>query len=447
MAVTALAIIAPFLAWNSQSYISDTVGYFFSGGTDNDPIRGHGLTGLLLSLGVIRNRWDQFPSGPIEIAAAIPLLGGLWLRLRRRWSWPWFWVGNAGFAFVAFFFGRLMVPNYFQLLAILLSLAAVEALPLDLAESAEGIRRRSLLPAPRVMVGVLAVLVLLVVTRSLEGSLAPAGDPRYRVALTADDRAAYVATSSGTVVSLLPDGTSRVMGRTVQSGDLPDPLSIAVDGSTVLVGTDRGLYSSRDGGRTFELAPGVDGGFITAVAARGGEARAGSWGRALWVSHDAGRTWRAADVPEGDTEFEAIALGGGIELAATELGLQRSRDQGQTWVHIGGPDRLTSLSLSNGAVYGADWRGTVYGSGDSGVHWARLAQLPRGIWSIATGSRLVGSAGGLYVGLVPAGGALSGKEVLRVASAGGRSYAAEALGPVMRSDDAGKTWRAVFTDR
>jgi 4-amino-4-deoxy-L-arabinose transferase-like glycosyltransferase len=122
------AVVLPFLLWNPGAFLAGTAGFFYGSGVDAYPIRGLGLEGILQRTGVISNRWAAFPSAEVQL----PLLGLVLVlaahNLRRRWSWPafWAWLGLEGL--VLFGFGRVLAPNYLDLVITLLLLAIASAL-------------------------------------------------------------------------------------------------------------------------------------------------------------------------------------------------------------------------------------------------------------------------------------------------------------------------------
>lgn len=110
-------VIGPFLAWNAGAFVADTATYFYGSGVDSFPIRGPGLTGILLGLGTISSRWAAFPSADIQIPvlAALAVVG--WRRFGDR---RWLWAALVGVAL--FGLGRTLAPNYVTVVAVLLTL-------------------------------------------------------------------------------------------------------------------------------------------------------------------------------------------------------------------------------------------------------------------------------------------------------------------------------------
>jgi hypothetical protein len=127
-ALVAGVIVLPFLAWDPKAFLAGTAGFFYGSGVDSYPIRGIGLQGILLSLGVIPNRWDTFPSAQIQVPLLVIALALAFRDLRRRWSWSHFWAWLGLEALIVFAFGRVLSPNYLDLVVTFLLLAVVSGL-------------------------------------------------------------------------------------------------------------------------------------------------------------------------------------------------------------------------------------------------------------------------------------------------------------------------------
>jgi len=270
----------------------------------------------------------------------------------------------------------------------------------------------------------------------------------YRVALApGTDGGVYLADPVHGFVAL--DPTGRVRARTSLLKSVY-PLSLSFDGRYGLMGTGSGLWQTEDQGkqwrRVSRFAIEAVYGEYFAVSVRGQNFLAGAWGAGLWYSRDAGQSWRQASVPTGDLEFEAILSGDGEDLAATELGILRSTDGGATWSRATGvPNRMTALSRKGSAYWAGDWRGGIFLSQDGGSSWSRQYALPGGVWSMGSGTDVVGTSGGLYArGLLSTAPGLDRREIVAVVSSQGTLYAARAQGELYVSQD-GAVWRPIFT--
>ena len=150
-AVVVLAVVLPFLAWNPGAFLADTAGFFYGSGVDNFPIRGVGLAGMLLAVGVIPNRWAAYPAVVIQLLVTAPVL---WLAIRnlRRgrgtadwWPRVWLWLGAVALA--VFATGRVLAPNYLDLAVVLLTIAFALSIEDELPAPAAVARRIDAAPS------------------------------------------------------------------------------------------------------------------------------------------------------------------------------------------------------------------------------------------------------------------------------------------------------------
>ena len=444
-----LVVVVPFVLWNPNAFISDTAGFFFSSGTDSDPIRGYGLTGILLNLGVIPTQWSRFPSGPVEFAFLIPIGVLAVLDLNRAFTWSRFWLWAAAETMAIFFFGRLMAQNYFQLSVTLLTLGMLARLRVSAAQRASTPGARSgIRPLSRsALAGILVTICLGALVGQGAGLLRP-NAAGYRIAMApAGDGTIGLADAVKGFLTIGADGQVR------SRVSLPhgiSPFSLSIDGQYGIIGTGSGLWLTSTSGQTWSRVAGLPiqdvYGKYFAVSVHGRKFLAGSWGSGLWRSSDAGQTWDLADVPSGDLEFESILAGEGQDLVATELGVLRSIDDGRTWSRVHGlPDRMTALSMKGSSYWAGDWRGHVFRSDDGGLTWILTATLPAAIWSMASGSDLVGTTGGVFAaGAIATAPGLERREVPAVVRSGGVLFAARSRGEIYTSQDGGATWQPVF---
>jgi hypothetical protein len=121
-------IVLPFLAWDPKAFLAGTAGFFYGAGVDSYPIRGLGLQGILLRIGVIGNRWDSFPSAQIQVPLLVIALVLAVRDLRRSWSWGRYWAWLGLEALIVFAFGRVLSPNYLDLVVTFLLLAVASGL-------------------------------------------------------------------------------------------------------------------------------------------------------------------------------------------------------------------------------------------------------------------------------------------------------------------------------
>jgi hypothetical protein len=112
MFITVVVIIAPFFLWDARAFIDDTVLYLVGVTEHSFPIKGWGLSTLLLAAGIIPSAESSFPFGILEALLGIPAL-----ILLLRWQWrdntlQQVWIGFAVFSFVVEYFSRFFNDNY-----------------------------------------------------------------------------------------------------------------------------------------------------------------------------------------------------------------------------------------------------------------------------------------------------------------------------------------------
>src|SRR5579871_3617424 len=250
----------------------------------------------------------------------------------------------------------------------------------------------------------------------------------YRHAIAAaPDGALYEVDGAGRARLIGPQGGVEVRGKT--GADLP--LALAADGDHLLLGTDRGLESSDDGGHTWAVTGPA--GRYPAVMVEGDTALAGAWGGSLELTEDGGRTWRALPTP-GAREFEAIAGAGGAWYVATLTSVLVSVDRGAAWSEV--PlSRVTALEAAAGGVLAGTWRGDVWLlSADRAAQ--HVAALGAGIWALApsgaatTDGLRQGFAGGPQCGGRSA--PLAHAEITALVASGETVYAGVARGGLYR---------------
>lgn len=183
----------------------------------------------------------------------------------------------------------------------------------------------------------------------------------------------YEVDGSGRALLIGPQGGVAVRGQA--SGDLP--LSLAASGDRLLLGTDRGLEMSTDGGRTWARTGPA--GRYPVVLIEGDTALAGAWSGALQLTQDGGRTWTSLSTP-GSREFTAVTSFDGAWYVATLTSVLISVDRGASWSELP-VARVTALSPYPGGAVAGTWRGQVFRLGPDRPP-ALLADLHAGIWAV-----------------------------------------------------------------
>lgn len=134
---------------------------------------------------------------------------------------------------------------------------------------------------------------------------------------------------------------------------------------------EAGVYRSRDEGENWMLSTeGMGRNPMFAVAATGASVLAGTM-RGIFVSRDAGTTWREADGP--DKILSLLVHEGRVFAGTLESGVWSSDDLGGTWDE-------ESAELDDGSVFAlCAWKGAVLaGTGSTGVYRFESA---RDIWA------------------------------------------------------------------
>lgn len=196
--------------------------------------------------------------------------------------------------------------------------------------------------------------------------------------------------------------------------------------STILVGSDAGVYTSRDSGATWHLTqPGVRAWVVGFDARNANAALAGTASRGVMYSPDAGNTWvDASNGLPADVDVRAMAFGLDGLAAGTDNGVFLSPD-GKNWHYSG----LAGDSVSSLAVASNSPQFTVIAGIDSG-------NLSQGVLYRGTGSTWAPLQSGL-----PTGAAASSLTAGPIsATVTSRPLVAVTTKGVYRSGDAGSTW-------
>jgi hypothetical protein len=137
---------------------------------------------------------------------------------------------------------------------------------------------------------------------------------------------------------------SRDGGRTWTLLQAPDRLVYALSGpaepNVVLAGAPSGMYRSRDSGTTWEAVPETAGGWVIGIAADPKDPKhlLASMQSGVKASRDGGATWKAADggLPEG-VEILHLAISPtdeNVAYAADASTIYRTTDGGKAWTVI-----------------------------------------------------------------------------------------------------------------
>lgn len=206
--------------------------------------------------------------------------------------------------------------------------------------------------------------------------------------------------------------------------------SVAINQATpavILVGSDAGVYTSRDAGATWkQTLAGVRVWVVGFDARNPGTTFAGTATEGVWSSGDGGTTWAASATGLNNMDVRALAFGLDGLAAGTDDGVYLSRD-GKTWSLAG----LQGNSVSSLAVATNSPQFTVIAGIDSG-------HLAPGFLYRGTGATWQPLQSGLPAGAAAT--ALSAGPTS--ASVPQRPFLAVTTKGVYRSGDSGTTWTA-----
>jgi len=124
MVVMPALILAPFFFWDPRAFLDDTLFYLMGATEHSFPIKGWGLSTLLLAVGVIPSPEATFPFGLLEALCGIPALVLLVRWQRSNNTLRQVWVGFAAWSFVIEWFSRFFNDNYVVFIVQALVIAA-----------------------------------------------------------------------------------------------------------------------------------------------------------------------------------------------------------------------------------------------------------------------------------------------------------------------------------
>jgi photosystem II stability/assembly factor-like uncharacterized protein len=160
-------------------------------------------------------------------------------------------------------------------------------------------------------------------------------------------------------------------------------LSLALLGSTILAGTDEGIFVRAADATSWSRVRVAPGGrearprVTELIALESGSLVAATPGGVL-RSPDGGRTWTTPDLGATDEVYDlAVPRGGGdMVAAATKSGFFLTHDAGETWTKVGAALEVTphvlAFSPRNENMLFATTSGGLFRSADQGASWRRV---------------------------------------------------------------------------
>jgi hypothetical protein len=202
----------------------------------------------------------------------------------------------------------------------------------------------------------------------------------------------------------LPAGNPQPAGPAAVNFLYLSPTCDDVQPTSILAGTDRGLYSYGNGW-TLNAGLGSDIQVSHIFSPAPGELFVASYDRGLYHSTNGGGSWTRENVANKALLDYWVASGGSYLYVATSEGLYRRPIAGGTWnIILSG--KIYSLAVTGSSVYAAQIgsaKDTLFVSSDGGDTWPITRQIPGGVNFVQTldaptGAQLLIGAvnGGLY---------------------------------------------------
>ena len=110
--VAVAVVLIPFLIWDFSSFIADTVFYITGQSEYSFPIRGIGLSHIMVAIGIIPSLEAPFPFLILSLGFGLPVLAYTLRRQYKTNSLANMWLGFALFGFTFQYFSRFFNDNY-----------------------------------------------------------------------------------------------------------------------------------------------------------------------------------------------------------------------------------------------------------------------------------------------------------------------------------------------
>ena len=122
--LTVFVFLMPFVLWDPTAFFEDTVLYILGGTEYSFPIRGIGLSYLLVTMGLLPSYQASFPFVVLSTIIGLPVLGWGLYRQWRDNSLRNMWLAFALFALSWQYFSRFFNDNYFVFVVLALTVGA-----------------------------------------------------------------------------------------------------------------------------------------------------------------------------------------------------------------------------------------------------------------------------------------------------------------------------------
>lgn len=125
LGITVALVMAPFIIWDWHSLYKDIYAYPSGLLATSYPIKGYGISPVLVGLGVIEHRQSYFPFGIVQAVFVAPLLIWLLWRQKKHNSHGDILLNGGLLTWAFFFFARFFNENYIGAIASVLALGAL----------------------------------------------------------------------------------------------------------------------------------------------------------------------------------------------------------------------------------------------------------------------------------------------------------------------------------
>ncbi|MCE1189345.1 MAG: choice-of-anchor A family protein [Ignavibacteria bacterium] len=187
----------------------------------------------------------------------------------------------------------------------------------------------------------------------------------------------YAGTANGAVLYSSTDGS--VWTNITNSLSVGQVWSIATSAAkrgTVVIGTDKGVYTSVNDGAKWDTTNLMKKDIRSIVTLNSGTLVAGTWGDGVYKSIDNGLTWVAMNKDLGCLNVNSLFVDNNGDLLAATFGggIMRYSIISNAWVAMPIEYKyIWSLhAAQNGVLYAATYGGGIYRSADGGTTWSTM---------------------------------------------------------------------------
>ncbi len=155
--------------------------------------------------------------------------------------------------------------------------------------------------------------------------------------------------------------------------------SLAIDGSTIYAGTDKGIFISKDNGGSWKFSFGENL-EIRSLCIFKGKVYAATWGGGVFVSENNGTSWTSLNDNLKGIPFTSIVFNsaGDIFLSSFDSGILKSTDAGETFSSVDIDYRyIWTLAVnSSDYLFAGTYGNGIYSSIDNGNSWEKDFSVP-----------------------------------------------------------------------